>query len=186
MIEPTFELDKSLSNPENRTFLGEEILEPDQWQRFTAAVQRLAVQGERFQHKETKTEMTAFVGRFGKGKDIVDIQIQNGQDVQQLIIRLFGKATSYQLEINHLHQGGFDIDVEKFSKGVFQPAVIEEIQTSYPRRRVISKIYWGQAGTKDDFMKLTEVLESTTLDEKLFEKVVQYIKRHGDYKQSVF
>ncbi|MBU3926707.1 MAG: hypothetical protein KKB74_02795 [Bacteroidetes bacterium] len=163
---------------EEESSLKKERFSPELLRRFVEATKKLAVQGERLQQAHTGTDMILFVGR--SGNDIIDIQIQNGPEIQQLFVTLIGQSESYQLKINHQHKEPiFSEDVERFLKGSFDPKLRQTIEDQYPR--FITRIQHTIPGAEADFAQLTEALESTTLDKRLLEKTVKHDTTTGNY-----
>lgn len=170
--------DTIINAEQNQPSLKKERINPELMRRFVEATKKLAVQGERLQQTHSGTDMILFVGR--SGNDIVDIQIQNGPEIQQLIVVLIGENESYQLKVNHQHEEPiFSQDVEKFSKGNFDSGLRQAIEEQYPR--FITRIKWTMPGNEADFAQLTEALESTTLDKELLEKTVRHDTASGSY-----
>lgn len=155
---------------------------PEDVHKCSDAAKRLIAQGEHFHHKDLGTKMILFTGK--SGDYLVDMQVQGGGNLRQLIIAAINmeSAEGMELYINlqdpertaHPH---LPEKVQKFTKGQVPSRVMDLIRESPV---YTAKVVFDTSVTNEDLINLTLIMENTKIDRELLQKVVDHDKV-GEY-----
>jgi hypothetical protein len=176
MSEDLVKADSSLLITEN--------LYPEEIQRFMNAAHKLVMQGEHFHNRTNpNSKMILFIGT--DGSNLVDMQVQGGDKLRQLIVCAIDMQSAQAMELyinwqdlertEHPH---LPEKVTKFVKGNIPPEIIDKINKSPVHT---AKISLTTPADNEDLIKFSNILEGTSINRVLLEKLISHEKKMGSY-----
>ena len=161
---------------------------PEDVRAFLNAAQRLVAQGERFHSRNNvDTKMVLFIGT--SGSNLIDMQVQGGGKLRQLIVCAIDRQSKQAMTLylnwqdpertEHPH---LPERVEKFVKGKVTLDILRKIEDKPVSTADVSL---SDPANNNDLKKLTDILEKTTIDKYLLNKLIEHERRMNHYIHEV-